>query len=292
MSTPYTYLIRHKETGKMYHGSRTSKKANPGELLKENGYLTSSRIVKNIIKEGGLDSFEIVNIEIFNTPDEARLAEELYHKEYDVEGNVCYFNRHNAGGKFHFTQHTDEGRKRISESHKGNNYKLGKKESVETRKKKSLARQGEKNPNYGKKASEETRRKNSEGQKGKIISEEHKQKLRDWNKLHGGSFLGKNHSEETKKKISEKAKGRKDTEETKKKKSAASTGRFHTDETKKKLSAIHKGKSKSLETKRKLSDSAKNQPKIECPYCYKEGSPSNMKRWHFDNCKSKLKEVA
>lgn len=26
---------------------------------------------------------------------------------------------------------------------------------------------------------------------------------------------------------------------------------------------------------------------IECPHCQKTGSPSNMKRWHFDNCKNK-----
>ena len=25
-----------------------------------------------------------------------------------------------------------------------------------------------------------------------------------------------------------------------------------------------------------------------CPYCQKEGGVSNMKRWHFDNCKSKI----
>ncbi len=31
-----------------------------------------------------------------------------------------------------------------------------------------------------------------------------------------------------------------------------------------------------------------NKPKdIICPHCNKKGSPSNMKRWHFDNCKFK-----
>jgi hypothetical protein len=30
-------------------------------------------------------------------------------------------------------------------------------------------------------------------------------------------------------------------------------------------------------------------PTIKCPYCVVEGQPSNMKRWHFDNCKNKVK---
>jgi len=29
------------------------------------------------------------------------------------------------------------------------------------------------------------------------------------------------------------------------------------------------------------------QEKVKCPYCPKEGGISNMKRWHFDNCKFK-----
>ena len=28
-------------------------------------------------------------------------------------------------------------------------------------------------------------------------------------------------------------------------------------------------------------------PIVKCPHCSKEGIPSNMKRWHFDNCKFK-----
>ena len=43
------------------------------------------------------------------------------------------------------------------------------------------------------------------------------------------------------------------------------------------------GKSQSDETKAKISEKAKR--KVECPNCGKVGSVSNMKRWHFDNCK-------
>jgi ribosomal protein L37AE/L43A len=43
------------------------------------------------------------------------------------------------------------------------------------------------------------------------------------------------------------------------------------------------GKSQSHETKAKISEKAKRQ--AQCPNCGKLGSVSNMKRWHFDNCK-------
>jgi hypothetical protein len=39
-------------------------------------------------------------------------------------------------------------------------------------------------------------------------------------------------------------------------------------------------------TRNKISNTLKNKPKVKCPHCDKEGSISNMKRWHFDNCKS------
>lgn len=38
-------------------------------------------------------------------------------------------------------------------------------------------------------------------------------------------------------------------------------------------------------TKRKISERTKSQVRIECPHCKKLGISSNMKRWHFDNCK-------
>lgn len=42
----------------------------------------------------------------------------------------------------------------------------------------------------------------------------------------------------------------------------------------------------SIETRLKNSISQKNKPKIICPHCNKAGTESNMKRWHFDNCKT------
>lgn len=46
------------------------------------------------------------------------------------------------------------------------------------------------------------------------------------------------------------------------------------------------GKSHSQDTLIKLSERAKNRKIIACPKCQKQGDASNMKRWHFDNCKA------
>lgn len=49
------------------------------------------------------------------------------------------------------------------------------------------------------------------------------------------------------------------------------------------------GKTHSESTKARISEAAKARPKITCPHCPVIGSPSNMSRWHFDNCKHKEK---
>ena len=49
---------------------------------------------------------------------------------------------------------------------------------------------------------------------------------------------------------------------------------------------------KRLDVRQKISFKLKGvtKKKIKCPTCNKEGQPSNMHRWHFDNCKFKTKK--
>jgi hypothetical protein len=58
-------------------------------------------------------------------------------------------------------------------------------------------------------------------------------------------------------------------------------GKKHTKETLEKLS-----KPKTEEHKSKLPFTTLNHISINCPHCNKFGQYVNMKRWHFDNCKS------
>lgn len=61
----------------------------------------------------------------------------------------------------------------------------------------------------------------------------------------------------------------------------------HSEEHKKKISKSSKGISKTFteEHKKNLKCHTNNSTKVLCPHCDKEGQLTNMKRWHFDNCK-------
>jgi hypothetical protein len=104
-------------------------------------------------------------------------------------------------------------------------------------------------------------------------------------------------------KLSVAAKGRKSpnkdkpmSAETKAKLSATKTGVPQTEEHKAKIAASKKGTSLTEETKAKIGAANKGKPspkkglpkpKLTCPHCGQEGGNSQMKRYHFDNCKLK-----
>ena len=79
--------------------------------------------------------------------------------------------------------------------------------SEESRKKLSESTKGEKSHMYGKHLSESTKKKISEFRKGRLASEETKKKISNANKGKNNHFYGKRHSEESLKKMSEAHKG-------------------------------------------------------------------------------------
>lgn len=146
---------------------------------------------------------------------------------------------------------------------------------------------GELHPMYGKSHSEDTKRKMSAAKKG--------DKHHNWGKTgEGMPMFAKNHSEESKNKIR-----------------AAMIGNKHgkgfkwSDDAKARMSEARKGsdtshlvrcgedngffgKSHSEETKTKIRESYnKSQILLTCPHCEKQSrNKANMRRYHFDNCKS------
>lgn len=137
----------------------------------------------------------------------------------------------------------------------------------------------------GVKFSTETIQKLSDSHKGRKHSDETKQKMSQIAK-------GRTLSDEAKKKISEANKNRIVSDETRAKQAEKAKGNKrhmmpHSDEAKKKISAARCGVSRSEDAKNKISMAMKGKPKpiISCPHCGQTGGASQMKRWHFDNCK-------
>lgn len=105
-----------------------------------------------------------------------------------------------------------------------------------------------------------------------------------------GLKWGVSPSDETKRKISKSKMGQKHSKKSREKMKQNNWGRRDPEGQREHLrwaaslpkSEEHKRKiSKSLKGKRK----GEKQPIIKCPHCETEGGTSNMKRWHFDNCK-------
>jgi hypothetical protein len=194
---PYTYLIKHRPSGKVYYGFRAANKVEPEEDLWKH-YFTSSPGVQKLIKETGVDSFDVEIRKVFETKEQASKWETKVLQRCKVLEDDRWLNQNIAG----YIVPTEESRKKISEYHKGKsksdthiqNMRVAQKgkpkksavyQSKEYRALMSTLKSGEGNARFGVNVSEETRRKIGEANKGKIpsnkgvpMSEEQKAKIR------------------------------------------------------------------------------------------------------------------
>lgn len=191
---PYTYLIKHRPTGKVYYGFRAANRVDPDQDLWQH-YFTSSPKVQQLIEETGVDSFDIEVRRVFETKEQASNWETKVLRRCRVLEDDRWINQNVAG----YIVPTEESRKKISEYHKGkpktDEHKekirqgnLGKKKPPrgdEYRKLMSTLKSGKNNPRYGVDVTDETRRRISEAKKGKPapnkgvpMSEEQKAKIR------------------------------------------------------------------------------------------------------------------
>lgn len=182
MLQAYVYKVTNKETGQFYYGSRTNnvkKGRTPDEDLWKY-YFTSSKRVKDMIEDYGIDSFEVEIVFRDVNYDKCFWEEQrliIEHKENKLSLNKTYIDP-TTGKRVLGTQNeTKEERDarvlKISENKKGrfnSNGHYGLRHSEETRIK---MREAQAKLDY--KHSEETRQK----MKGRVVSEETRQKTRD-----------------------------------------------------------------------------------------------------------------
>lgn len=193
---PYTYLIKHTPTGKVYYGVRTANKVEPHNDLWKH-YFTSSPGVQKLIEETGVDSFVVEIRKTFETKEAAVAWETRVLHHCKVLHNDQWLNQNVAGyivpteesnkkiSDYHKDRpKTDEHKKNLSESQKGKPKKSTVYQSEEYRKKMSALKSGSNNGMYGKGCTPERAARIGAANKGKVpinkgvpMSEEQKQKL-------------------------------------------------------------------------------------------------------------------
>lgn len=110
-------------------------------------------------------------------------------------------------------------------------------------------------------------------------------------------MYGKVHTEKTKQKLSEDRKGdkhwfygekRPDHAKALQGKPSGKSGKPSSNITKSKISKAISGENNPMYGKKHSEETLnKLREKLICPHCGQQGGKSNMKRWHFDNCKHK-----
>jgi len=194
---PYTYLIKHKPTGKVYYGFRSANKVNPEQDLWKK-YFTSSPAVKTLIEETGSESFDVEIRKTFDSQEQAVAWESKVLRRCKVLANDKWINQNIAG----YVIPTEESNKKISD------YWKGKSKTEEQKQKISEAQKGSKRPWSAKNLPKDTSGKNN-GMYGKTQSKETRNKISEANKGRPAHNKGKPMSEEQKKKLRDAMIGRK-----------------------------------------------------------------------------------
>ena len=88
----YTYSITFLITGQIYYGVRYAKGCHPSELGRR--YMSSSKTVKRLISEYGIEKFNFKVRKVFNDPKKARDFETKVLQRLKVKQNSKYLNKH------------------------------------------------------------------------------------------------------------------------------------------------------------------------------------------------------
>lgn len=194
---PYTYLVKHRPSGKVYYGFRCANRVDPVDDLWKH-YFTSSPGVQKLIEETGADSFDTEIRQVFETKEQAIAWETRVLTRCKVLHDDRWINQNVAG----YIVPTDESRKKISDYHKdkpksdehkqnlsksqkGKAKKSTVYKSKEYRDRMSVLKSGANNGMYGKGCTPERAAKIGAANKGKLpsnkgvpMTEEQKAKIR------------------------------------------------------------------------------------------------------------------
>lgn len=143
---------------------------------------------------------------------------------------------------------------------------------------------GKGNPNGRQGLTDDAKLKLSKLHSGKVLSSTTKQRISQSKKGQPSPLKGRPRPLNVVQIINLTNKGRVHSEHTKQLIRNARTGKPRTEDTKQKLREHKTGYKHSDESLLKM---RRPKPIISCPWCGQEGGISQMKRWHFDNCKIK-----
>ena len=176
MKKYYIYRITNNINHKTYIGQHRYYKS----LFVEDGYMGSGVLLRKAQKKYGIENFSKEIITIAMSRSEANVLEKYYIAKERKENTYGCYNIADggAGGGQKGYHHTEEAKKRISETHKGRHvseetkkkiseYFKGKPRSKETIEKMSKSLKGRKTWNKGKHLSDENKKKLSDAHKGK-----------------------------------------------------------------------------------------------------------------------------
>jgi hypothetical protein len=95
---PYFYVIQDIRNDMYYAGIKYGKDANPEKFMTETGYHTTSKTIKKIISEYGLEVFIIRKIKLFTDARETVKYEKKFLKKVNARKNPRFYNGHNNDG--------------------------------------------------------------------------------------------------------------------------------------------------------------------------------------------------